>query len=76
MLDVLVPVADALRGGGEDLLDRLPQVASDAAEATVPMQATKGRASFLGERSIGHMDPGACSSALITGAVCRSLGEG
>lgn len=75
MLDVLVPVYDALRGGGEDLLGRLPRVADDAAEATVPMLATKGRASFLGERSIGHMDPGACSTALMTAAVCRSLGE-
>src|SRR5450432_3315650 len=40
-----------------------------AAEATIPMRAIRGRASFLGERSIGHMDPGARSSALIVDAV-------
>ena len=75
MLDVLVPVCDALSSGTGDLLQKLPAVADEAAAATIPMLAIKGRASFLGERSIGHMDPGACSTALITGAVCRSLKE-
>ncbi len=42
--------------------------AAEAAETTISMQATKGRASYLGERSIGHKDPGATSSALILGA--------
>jgi len=69
MLDVLVPVRDALAAGNG--LARLPLVAREAALATVPMQAVKGRASFLGERSIGHMDPGARSSALIVAATCR-----
>jgi ABC-type glycerol-3-phosphate transport system substrate-binding protein len=41
--------------------------------ATAPMKATKGRASYLGERSIGHLDPGAQSSALLIGAVCDVL---
>ena len=39
----------------------------------MPMKATRGRASFLGERSIGHMDPGARSSALMVAAVCDAL---
>ncbi|MFZ1283119.1 MAG: DAK2 domain-containing protein, partial [Propionicimonas sp.] len=39
--------------------------AAAGAEATIPLQATKGRASYLGERSIGHKDPGATSTALI-----------
>ena len=73
MLDVLVPVQDALQAGGPDLLARLPSVAAQAAEATVPMLAIRGRASFLGERSVGHMDPGARSAALMVAAACRAL---
>ena len=70
MLDVLVPVLDALRdAGGPDVCLRLRATAREAAQATVPMLATRGRASFLGERSIGHMDPGARSSELIIDAV-------
>ena len=66
MLDVLVPARDALAAGGD------PAAAADAAAAaTIPMRATRGRASFLGDRSIGHMDPGARSSALIIRAVCE-----
>jgi dihydroxyacetone kinase-like protein len=74
MLDVLVPTLHALRAGGADLLNRLPTVAVQAAEATVPMRATRGRASFLGERSIGHMDPGARSASVMVTAACRVLG--
>ena len=74
MLEVLVPLQMALAEGGPGLLDRLPAIASAAAAATIPMQAIRGRASFLGERSIGHMDPGARSSALMIAAVCRVLG--
>ena len=73
MLDVLAPVRDALAAGGPGLAARLPEIADSAATATVPMQATRGRASFLGERSIGHLDPGARSSALIVAAACRVL---
>ena len=73
MLDVLTPVQGALADGGADLPARLPNVAARAAEATIPMLATRGRASFLGERSIGHMDPGARSSALMVASVCRAL---
>jgi dihydroxyacetone kinase-like protein len=73
LLDVLTPVQTALAQGGADLTARLPIVAASAAEATIPMLATRGRASFLGERSIGHMDPGARSSALLVATVCRVL---
>jgi dihydroxyacetone kinase-like protein len=53
-----------------------PVAAADAAaEATVPMKAIRGRASFLGDRSIGHMDPGARSSALLVAAIARTLDE-
>ncbi|HZP19755.1 MAG TPA: DAK2 domain-containing protein, partial [Bauldia sp.] len=47
--------------------------AERAASATIAMKAIRGRASFLGDRSIGHMDPGARSSALIVGAVAGLL---
>lgn len=69
MLDVLFPLLGVLREGGDDLPARLKAAAKLAAEKTVPMKAIRGRASFLGERSLGHMDPGARSSALILDAV-------
>jgi phosphoenolpyruvate---glycerone phosphotransferase subunit DhaL len=75
MLDVLSPVHEELATGGAGLRDRLPQRAAAAADATVPMKATKGRASFLGERSIGHMDPGARSSSLMIAAICTAMEE-
>jgi dihydroxyacetone kinase-like protein len=60
MLDVLAATRDALAAGAD------PAAAADAAaEATVSMVAVRGRASFLGQRSVGHMDPGARSSALM-----------
>ncbi len=71
LLDVLMPVSHALNAGVE--LKGIKSVAERSAEATVPMQAIKGRASFLGERSIGHMDPGARSSSLIIAVVCDVL---
>ena len=75
MLDVLVPVHESMVAGNSDLAS-IRQLSDDAAKATIPMLATKGRASFLGERSIGHMDPGARSSSLIIGAVCDVLEKG
>src|SRR6266436_6571854 len=60
---------DVLREGGVGLPVRLKATARAAAEKTIPMRAIRGRASFLGERSVGHMDPGARSSALIVDAV-------
>lgn len=73
MLDVLGPVLAVLRDGGDDLPSRLRATAAAAASATVPMKAIRGRASFLGERSIGHMDPGARSSALMVEAVADMM---
>lgn len=73
LLDVLVPVQQAIAAGGADLARRLPRVADEAARATVPLKAIRGRASFLGDRSVGHMDPGARSCALLVAAVCRAL---
>ena len=73
MLDVLVPVLAVLREGGAGLPQRLKAAARVAAEQTVPMRAIRGRASFLGERSIGHMDPGARSSSLIVDAVAEVM---
>jgi dihydroxyacetone kinase-like protein len=81
MLDALVPAVEALEAAtaGADLADALRQ-AADAAEAgaraTRPLLATKGRASYLGERSIGHLDPGAVSSALLLGALADAAAGG
>ena len=71
MLDALVPAVAALEAAaaaGADLpgaLRRAADAAETGARATVPLLATKGRASYLGERSIGHLDPGAVSSTLL-----------
>jgi dihydroxyacetone kinase-like protein len=75
MLDVLGPVHEELALGGPGLFDRVRQRGAAAADATVPMRAIKGRASFLGERSIGHMDPGARSASLMIAAVCTVMEE-
>jgi dihydroxyacetone kinase-like protein len=79
MLDAMAPAAAAAR----DALDRGADLAGVAqaaavaaahgAEQTIPMLATKGRASYLGERSIGHQDPGATSAALLLGALADTL---
>jgi len=69
MIDVLVPVLSVLQDTAGDLPARLCSTAQHAASATVPVQAQRGRASFLGERSIGHMDPGARSASLMVCAV-------
>jgi dihydroxyacetone kinase-like protein len=79
MLDTLVPALDALRSAAADgltpadILARVRTAADDGAAATQSMKATKGRASYLGGRSVGHLDPGAQSSALLIGAVCDVL---
>jgi len=79
MVDALAPAVAALREGvaaGRPL----PEAVRDAAvaaeagrDATIPMQARRGRASYLGERSIGHQDPGATSAALIVRALERAI---
>jgi phosphoenolpyruvate---glycerone phosphotransferase subunit DhaL len=77
MVDALAPALSALRDGLDagHPVDAALAAAADAAEegarATTPMQARKGRASYLGERSVGHRDPGATSTALIV----RALGS-
>ncbi len=71
MLDVLAPVQQALAEGADFAAIRA--CASKATAATIPMQATKGRASYLGERSIGHMDPGSRSSQLMIETICDVL---
>ena len=73
MLDVLLPVLEAIEGAEGDVLNAARAAADAGLEATREMQATKGRASFLGERSIGHLDPGARSSVLLVHAVCDVL---
>ena len=72
MLDVLVPLHDNLARGAVDAAG-IPPLAASLAAATIPMKAIRGRASFLGERSIGHMDPGARSSQIIIEAVLDAL---
>jgi dihydroxyacetone kinase-like protein len=80
MVDALLPAVEALKDGldaGESLADALGRAAEAAAagaRATVPLQARKGRASYLGERSVGHEDPGAASSALVIRALARAAG--
>ncbi|MDR2823496.1 MAG: dihydroxyacetone kinase subunit L [Mycoplasmataceae bacterium] len=66
MLDALIPAAQALQHASALLdLNIAYDAATKGANDTISMLATKGRASYLGERSIGHMDPGACSISLI-----------
>ncbi len=74
MLDVLIPTQRALAAGCD--ADALKAAALAAAEATAPMRAKRGRASFLGERSIGHVDPGARSSSLMIATICDEFGAG
>jgi dihydroxyacetone kinase-like protein len=79
MYDALAPAVDALDAalGGADPSGALRAAADAAAQgrdATTPMQARKGRASYLGERSVGHQDPGATSATLLLQAAADTLG--
>jgi len=71
LLDVLVPVQGVLADGGD--ARAIAAEAVQAADRTTPMLAIRGRASFLGERSIGHMDPGSRSASLLIGAAVATL---
>ncbi|MEU9227832.1 dihydroxyacetone kinase subunit DhaL [Streptomyces massasporeus] len=71
MIDALVPAVDAL---GESFT-AARTAAEEGAVATTPLQARKGRASYLGERSIGHQDPGATSAALLIAGLVEAAGE-
>lgn len=73
LLDVLDPVQKVLAAGGDDLVARVKQCALDSAQATAQMDAIKGRASFLGDRALGHVDPGSRSMALIISTLCDTL---
>jgi phosphoenolpyruvate---glycerone phosphotransferase subunit DhaL len=80
MLDALGPALDALKAADGDDVPAALQQAADAAregmEATVPLVARKGRASYLGERSAGHQDPGATSSHLLLKTAAEAVGSG
>jgi phosphoenolpyruvate---glycerone phosphotransferase subunit DhaL len=79
MYDALAPAVDALEAGLkdgfglEDALGRARAAADEGRDATIPMLARKGRASYLGERSVGHQDPGATSVALLVAAAAEAL---
>jgi phosphoenolpyruvate---glycerone phosphotransferase subunit DhaL len=76
LLDVLDPVQRLLAASdpaAPDLRARVRQCGFDSAQATAAMDAIKGRASFLGERALGHVDPGSRSMALIIGSICDNL---
>jgi dihydroxyacetone kinase-like protein len=81
MIDALAPAAKALHeklDAGDDLEAALAaacEAAEKGAEATIPLQARKGRASYLGERSVGHQDPGATSAALLLRALQRAVAD-
>jgi dihydroxyacetone kinase-like protein len=82
MYDALAPACDALDAAVAARLDlatavqRAAAAAETGRDATTPMLARKGRASYLGERSVGHQDPGATSSALLVSTLARVLGAG
>ncbi len=75
MVDAITPAVDAMRevvqegGSTLDALVRATEAAEQGMKDTIPLLAKKGRASYLGERSIGHQDPGATSSYLLINAM-------
>ncbi|MFE7750513.1 dihydroxyacetone kinase subunit DhaL [Streptomyces sp. NPDC057428] len=71
MLDALLPAVEVLA----DSFEQAHEAAVAGASATIPLQARKGRASYLGERSIGHQDPGATSAALLVGALVEASAQ-
>ena len=81
MVDAWTPALEAARAAAESgsdpaaVFEAAAAAAEAGAAATEPMRATKGRASYLGERSIGHLDPGAVSTSLILRAAARAAGE-
>jgi len=79
MLDALWPAAEAMREAVEqgqalpEVLRRAERAAEAGMKATIPLQARKGRASYLGERSVGHQDPGATSAHLLLRSAAATL---
>ena len=82
MVDALVPALAALREAGaegaelDDALRRSAAAAEEGMRATIPLEARRGRASYLGPRSVGHQDPGATSTHLLLSAAATTLGGG
>jgi len=82
MVDALIPARDAYRAAlqegasFEEALRRSAAAAEDGMKATIPLVARKGRASYLGERSAGHQDPGATSSYLLVRTAAETWGAG
>jgi len=82
MVDALTPAVNSLKKALEDntSLEKALQQSAEAArqgmEATIPLVARKGRASYLGERSAGHQDPGATSSYLLLKEAANTWGDG
>ena len=76
MLDALFPAVDALKQGGDigEALERSAAAAEEGMKATIPLEARRGRASYLGPRSVGHQDPGATSSYMLLRAAAETLG--
>jgi phosphoenolpyruvate---glycerone phosphotransferase subunit DhaL len=80
IVDALEPGVEAAKevassgGGAGEVLRAAAEAAGEGAEATVPLTARRGRASYLGPRSAGHMDPGARSTYLLLDAAARALG--
>ena len=81
MIDALTPALEAAKKAASegaslaDVTARASQAAEEGAKATIPMLATKGRASYLGKRSIGHQDPGATSSWYILRSLAEACAE-
>jgi phosphoenolpyruvate---glycerone phosphotransferase subunit DhaL len=77
LLDVLDPVRQLLAAAGDlqstELLARVRLCADDSVRATAQMAASRGRSSYLGDRALGHVDPGSRSMALIIGSICDAL---
>jgi dihydroxyacetone kinase-like protein len=76
MIDAWLPALEALREGGDlgEALERSAAAAEEGMKATTPLEARKGRASYLGPRSVGHQDPGATSTYLLLRAAADTLG--
>ena len=80
IVDALEPAVEAAKeastsgGGAGEVFRAAAEAAGEGAEATVPLTARRGRASYLGPRSAGHMDPGARSTYLLLDAAARALG--
>jgi phosphoenolpyruvate---glycerone phosphotransferase subunit DhaL len=81
MIDALLPALEALRAavddnsGSADALRRSADAAAEGMRATIPLEARRGRASYLGPRSVGHQDPGATSAQLLLAVAAGTFGD-